>query len=364
LETFFTHRLPGRKVETTNGKAYLWFSGTDYLGMGHDPYFQGYVNEGLNLLGTHFGSSRNNSLRLSIYEDTEAAFSEFAGAESALIVSSGMWAGQLVMKEIEKLVSATTGHTPIQYHYAPRVHPALWGNSFKTNPESWADWASDTIRTINQQPENTIHIICSDAVGSPVPELFDFLLFKQINNPGRVYLVIDESHSLGVLGPGGKGVYKTLKDSLQLKIVALSSLNKAFGIPAGAVYGISELIGPLHGSPWFAGASPSAPAYIFALKKLLDTDHYAHAHRILQDNIGHLTAQITDSKLFTMFPHYPVFCSTGPALFEYLLENGIMASCFPYPKPTDTPTTRLAISSVHKTNDLDRLAEVMKRFQN
>lgn len=364
METFHTHRLPGRNVATTNGKEYLWFSGTDYLGMGHDPDFHTYVNEGLNLLGTHFGSSRNNSLRLSIYEDTEAGFSEFTGAESALIVSSGMWAGQLVMKEIEKLVLNTAGDAPIQYHYAPRVHPALWGNHFKTSSKSWTDWASDTVRAINQSRENNAHIICSDAVGSPVPELFDFSLLKEIHNPGQVYLVIDESHSLGAIGPGGKGIHDTLKDLLQVKIIVVSSLNKALGIPAGAVYGNTKWIDSLRSSPWFAGASPPAPAYIYALKKLLDTSRYTKAHLALQNNIRHFTEKITGANLFISFPDYPVFCNTGPALFEHLLKNGIMASCFSYPKPTDAPVTRLVISSLHKKDDLNRLAEVMMLFKN
>lgn len=330
--------------------------------MGHDPDFHGYISAGLSLLGTHFGSSRNNSLRLCIFEETEAGFAEFTGAESALIVSSGMWAGQLVMKEIEKLVFNTVGNAPIQYHYAPRAHPALWGNDFKDSSKSWADWASDSVQAINQRPENTVHVICSDAVGSPVPDLFDFSVFKQINNPGQVYLVIDESHSLGVAGPGGKGIYETLKDRLQVRIIIVSSLNKALGIPAGAVYGDSKLINPFRSSPWFAGASPPAPAYIYALKKLLDTNHYTKANLALQNNIRHFTEKITRSNLFISFPDYPVFCNTGPALFKYLLENGIMASCFSYPKPTDAQVTRLAISAIHKKDDLDRLAEVMMLF--
>ena len=84
---------------------------------------------------------------------------------------------------------------------------------------------------------------------------------------------------------------------------------------------------------------------------------------MLMENIGYFNAKMESSPLFECIEDYPVFCSSNAALFDHLLANGIMASCFPYPSPADAPVTRIAISSLHQKEDLDRLAEVCKRFK-
>jgi 8-amino-7-oxononanoate synthase len=185
VKTFHTSTLPGRKVLLRDGSEYLWFSGTDYLGMGHNESFRTFLLEGLNLYGNHYGSSRNNSLRLNVFEECEAAFSAFAGAESALLISSGMLAGQLLMKEIENIITFKEASRPIRYHYAPRVHPAIWGKDYIPASGSWNSWATSIVDLINADLENEIHIICTDAIGSPMVESFDFSVFNQIAKTGK-----------------------------------------------------------------------------------------------------------------------------------------------------------------------------------
>ena len=362
MNIFHTHKLPGRIVETTDGRQFLWFSGTDYLGMGQNEDLRRYVYAATETFGNHYGSSRNNSLRLDIYEETETQLAEFLQTPAALIVSSGMWAGQLLLKEVENIVQQDPDITRIVYHYAPGVHPALRGNAFHRNNEEWSDWAMQTVRKINATEPDVAHIICSDAVGSPMVKAFDFTVFNTSQNSANTWLLIDESHSLGVLGASGKGVSAQLSENILPRTIFVSSLNKALGIPAGAIWGAKRVIGTIRNSPWYAGASPPVPAYAHALKKLLEENTYAKQLTLLLDNISRFRQRIGDTVLFESIADYPVFCSSNPALFNHLLQNSIMASCFPYPSPSDAPVTRIAISSLHQKEDLDRLAEVCKRF--
>lgn len=359
MAIFHTSELPGRTVRLTGGREFLWFSGTDYLGMGHNESFRNALSTGLEVYGNHFGSSRNNSLRLAIYEQAEAALARFTGAQSAMIVSSGMWAGQLVMKEIE----AITGNRSqgLSYHYAPNVHPALWGNHFTSSRLTWNEWALQTVSIINGS-RGHVHIICTDAIGSPLVTAFDFTIFNRITDVSNVWLIVDESHSLGVNGPGGSGVGGLIDPRFSAQTIFVSSLNKAMGIPAGAIWSNSLVTDALRLSPWYAGASPPAPVYIFALHALLEKQVYSGAIASLRENIEHFSRQSTDLQLFESIPDYPVFCSMQPELFTYLLDHGIMASHFAYPSPADAPVTRIALSSLHQKEDLDRLAEVCKQF--
>ena len=367
MRKYVTNELPGRKVFLENGQEYLWFSGTDYLGMGHNEAFRSHLQEGFHAYGTHFGSSRNNSLKLNIYEEAENAICKFTGAPAALTVSSGMWAGQLVMKEIESIILNTDtaiSTEQIQYHYAPGVHPALWGKDYFSGNKNWTNWAHETIHTITESSEKAAHIICTDSVGSPWVEEFDFAVFNHLPFQKNIFLIVDDSHGLGASGQSGNGGYQMLSSIKNAKLLVAASLNKAMGIPAGVILADENVASLLKTSPWFSGASPCAPAYCFALNKSLDQRLYQTAFHILKNNITYFQHKISDYGMFSCIENYPVFCSNDSALFPFLLDNGIMASCFPYPLATDPPVTRLAISALHQKEDLDQLAEVFNKFQN
>lgn len=362
MKTFQTNNLPGRTVRTIDGEEYLWFSGTDYLGMGYDEIFRSFLIEGFDQYGLHFGSSRNNTLRLGIYEETETMLSKWIGSGSALLVSSGVWAGQCVMKFIDDVISTTAASRSIQYHYAPKVHPALWGNEHKICYDPWSHWAQAVVQEISESSEDTTHIICTDAIGSPIVEAFHFSIFSNLPSRNNIWIVVDESHTLGVYGKSANGLYKSTAALEKFNVIMVSSLNKALGIPAGVIACNQRTADMIRKSAWFSGASPSAPAYAYALKKLLEIDYYKTKSALLASNVAYFAKRLKPSDLFQSVPGYPVFCSGGSALFETLLSNGIMASCFSYPSIDDAPVTRVAISTLHQKEDLDRLAEVCNEF--
>jgi 8-amino-7-oxononanoate synthase len=363
MKSYNTNHLPGRQVTLENGDEFLWFSGTDYLGMGHDETFRRYLAQGILEYGTHFGSSRNNSLQLKIYSEVEKELSDFVGTPSALTVSSGMWAGQILMKEIENIIKSAHNHyDTIEYHYAPCVHPAIHGNRFSASNISWKEWAAKTIIDVLNTSDNVAHIICTDSIGSPWLQYFDFSLFANLDNP-NVWLIVDDSHGIGVTGQHGGGIFEQLRNLLKSHVIVCASLNKGMGIPAGAIFADTTTINYIATSPWYSGASPCVPAYSFVLHQLLLSETYLQSYVLLKENIRYFQDQIYDSDIFTTIAGYPVFCSRNPLLFDYLLANGIMSSRFPYPSPSDEPITRLAITASHTKTDLDRLAEVCIKFK-
>jgi 8-amino-7-oxononanoate synthase len=351
-QPFLTHTLPGRTVTLQDGTEYLWFSGTDYLGMGHHEAFLTYLAEGFRRYGTHFGSSRNNTLRLAVYHQAEEALAAFIQAPAALTVSSGMWAGQLVMKYLEKQNA--------RFHYAPGVHPALWGPDYQPTAGNWTDWVTNTITAIEASAPGQAHVLCTDSIGSPWVESFDLSLFEKLPHDRPLWLVVDDSHGLGVLGPEGRGVFSQLSSHLHLLVTA--SLNKALGVPGGVILGDAKVLGHIRLSPWFAGSSPSAPAYLYALRENLTHGIYPKAHRQLTENLAYFLQKLSPGLDFAQVPGYPAFCSRRSELYGYLYEHQILTSCFSYPQPTDPAVTRLVVTALHQKQDLDRLAEVLGNF--
>jgi 8-amino-7-oxononanoate synthase len=362
MEIFKSDSIPGRTVHLQGGSELLWFSGTDYLGMAHNEEFRKHLITGFSFLGNHYGGSRNNSLRINIFEETEDELADFVRAPAALTVSSGMWAGQLVLKEIEAIVKKS-GSTTFHYHYAPGTHPAIRGNQYKSEKTTWNEWAYKTIETINRHNDSSAHIIVSDSIGSPWVEKFDFTLFDNLNHT-NVWFVIDDSHGVGVIGKDGRGIYQELQKLAPYQVIVTASLNKGMGIPAGVLFAEPDVIGLLRVSPWFSAASPPLPASIYALNIFLKEKGYDDLYLRLMQNTVYLQDSIAECKYLTMVPGYPVMCTHVPQLFEYLLANGVLASKFPYPSAHDEPVTRIAISALHQKEDLDRMAEVCISFQN
>ena len=353
-EILLTHSLPGRTVTLDDGEKFLWFSGTDYLGMGSNEAFGTFLAEGFARYGTHYGSSRNGSLRLAVYEDAEESLATYVGAPAALAVSSGMWAGQMLMKALDEL--------PAQFHYAPRVHPALWGQSYVPESSSWTEWAKKTIRRIETSEAGTSHVVCTDSVGSPWVEEFDLELLHSLPENRSIWLVVDDSHGLGVLGAQGQGVFSQLPQKKNIRTLVTASLNKALGIPGGVILGDNDSLQSLRASPWFAGGSPSAPAYFYALQKNLSTDVYRNAHQALLANTTYFRQQLPPAYLLEFIKNYPAFCCRRTDLYPFLYQNKILTSRFSYPQPTDEPVTRLVVTALHQKQDLDRLAEVLNEF--
>ena len=111
-----TNTLPGRSIQI-EGKEWLYFSGTSYLGISQNKAFQNWVIEGLQKYGTHYGGSRLSNWQLGLFEQVETQLAALSGSEAALVVSSGTLAGQLVSKYF-----STIGKNI----FTPNTHPALW----------------------------------------------------------------------------------------------------------------------------------------------------------------------------------------------------------------------------------------------
>ncbi len=292
---------------------------------------------------------------MAIYEEAEASLADFAGAPAALVMSSGMWAGQFLV--------SNTALAGVQTHYAPRVHPALWGQGYISQELPWLDWLEGTCQKIQQSDPLLQHVIYTDAVGAPWVEAYAWERLHDLPDNRSILLIADDSHGLGVLGEDGKGVFSQLPQKSNFRSIVTASLNKALGVPGGVVFGDQDFIQTIRQSPGFAGSSPTAPAYFYALRQNLATGIYQELQKKLLANIKYFRQKLTLPALFESIENYPVFCSRDSSLYPYLFDNGILTSHFSYPQPTDPAIVRLVITAQHQKEDLDRLAEVLANFE-
>lgn len=323
-----------------DGRTYLHFGGTSYLGMHYNSKFLSVLGMEILNWGAHFGSSRNSNLGLSIYHQAERALADYFRAPDALLTSSGYMAGQLLYHHFR-----SESRTLV---YAPGAHPALGPTDREES--NWED------------------ILNHNTAGDPAPVLFmdsigengnswpDFSALRQLNN--NQYLVVsDDSHAFGVVEEGS-GCYQELRGILGEQVVVCGSLGKGMGLPAGIVLGEPDLIESLRQSPVYQTSSPPSPAHLATFLKL--KQEYKNAHSRLRENLQQAAVLLKPYNFLRHRPGYPVFTFSEPALARHLENNDILPTYFPYQGQFPG---RIVISALHTDADLEKLNHAMSTFK-
>ncbi|MBD2713453.1 pyridoxal phosphate-dependent aminotransferase family protein [Microvirga sp. STR05] len=347
-----TDQLPGRWLHH-DGRRYLYCSGTGYLGIAHNPDFAALLAEGLARYGTNYGSSRNSNLRLRIYAEAEAYLTRWTGAVAALTVSSGYLAGQMAVKAL-----ALAG----RFEYAPGTHPAAWLTDLPglSSALRFDDWAEMLLEKLHASPPEPA-VIVSNSLDPLRVQHYDFSWTRHLPSDRPLTLLIDDSHGFGVTGPNGAGIFPQLQVPDSVRVVVVSSLGKACGIPGGVVLSSdADFITGLQRSAYFAASSPIVPAYLHAFVRAAPV--YTQARQQLATNVRQFSEAVAALDLFQMAEDFPVFFTPSNTLCGFLQAQHILISSFAYPTPTDARITRIVLSALHTSQDVAQVAEAVRAF--
>lgn len=347
MNTFRQLSQPTGRLIQMEDDEYLFFGGTAYLGLlNHAAYIELYV-EGIRKLGLNNGTSRNNNVQLGIYGEAESVVASRFGFEDAILLSSGYLAGQLTVKGLVEKGEIL---------YAPHSHPALWLGGNPRRGGTFEDWIADTVRYINGSSE-TSFVLISNAMDNMTPMMYDFGLLRDIDVCKKITLLLDDSHGIGVVNFNRPSVDIT-RFPAHVEVLVVASLAKGMGTDAGIIFGKKATISKLRRSTFFTGASPGAPAAIYAL--LHGEQIYGDQFEKLQRNISQF-ANLAGSQL-NHAAQFAVFTSGDAELYDYLVRNKILISSFPYPLEDDPLLNRIVISGQHRQGDLERLAGLVNVF--
>jgi 8-amino-7-oxononanoate synthase len=331
------------------GQEWLYFSGTSYLGISGDATFRAHLAEGMVRYGANFGGSRLGNPRFNVFEEAEEYIARWTGAPSALTVSSGTLAGHLIS-------AWARSHGPV--FHAPGCHPAIW-TDVPPQDIPRRQWIDQILATAHSGEGPMA--ICSNALDSLYARKFTFDWLSDLPSGRPIALILDDSHGLGVTGSDGGGIFSMIDRPENVQLIVAASLGKALGIPAGVILGPREVLDAVWESPAFGGASPTVPAYLYAFMK--SEDLYRRQREQLFRNVRNFAAKIASSGLFQWFDDYPVFYSPYNDLASFLKERRVLISNFPYPTPEDEPLNRVVINSLHREEDIERLAGILRRLR-
>ena len=323
-----------------------FFSGTAYLGMPFNEDFRKLVFKGMELYGVNHGASRNNNFTLDIFSKAEGLAAKRFLSEDSILVSSGYLAAQLVIQHY---------YASHQFIYSPESHPALYLGAPLIPKIKYCDWVEQAIDEINKSKKPVL--IISNALNNLTPDIYDFAWLSRIDSEHEVVILVDDSHGIGIIGEKGEGTYSKISELPNIQKIVIASMAKAMGMDAGLILANSSLIHKLRTSPVYAGSSPPSPGILYA---------FVHSEEIynqelirLRQNINYFTEMLNTGSGLSFIKDFPVFLINNETLAEELIRKEINISSFPYPDPQGKKLHRIVLSSAHKMEELDLLANTI-----
>lgn len=336
------NQFPDRIIEIDQ-EHYLYFGGTAYLGLPTNKDFQELVINNIKKWGTTYGSSRSANIKLTAYENGEAFLANHIKAESVVTVSSGMLAGKMVIDELSK-------NTDCFFHFND-IHTAIKTNSLpiflnhKINP-----------RLLDSNSERIT--ILKDGVPSFETKAIDLSVLAKIPDHKEITLVIDESHSLGILGESGCGIYSEINLPIKRKIM-VSSLGKAFGLNGGIIASDTSFINQIKNLDIFISAAGMNPAFVQTLADAADL--YKIQHQKLLENLDYIDQKLIKNDAIKFNKSYPLIYLKDDDMIEILKANKIIIASFKYQENANN-LNRIVVTANHLKEDLDKLINVLNGY--
>lgn len=333
------------RILKIDGEKYLYFGGTAYLGLPPNKKFQKILFKNIVRWGTAYGSSRNANIKLTAYEKGETFLAQFIQAETALTVSSGMLAGQLVLTTL-------ASQTDVFYHF-PDTHVAI------THKNSLPFFINNQLNPRLLDAKSEKITILTDAVSTNVVTAVDFSVLEPISKHKEITVVIDESHSLGILGSNGGGIYSTIQQPNIKRKILVSSLGKAMGLSGGVIAADAAFISNIKTNDTFVSSAGMNPAFVKTIadaKKL-----YFAQNKKLKENLKYLDSKLISNPNILFDKNYPVIYPRIENINSILASEKIIITHFKYTSETDY-LNRIIITANHKKKDLDKIIKILNQY--
>jgi 8-amino-7-oxononanoate synthase len=215
-----------------NGREFINFSSNDYLGLANSDELKAAVIEGVNRFGVGSGASRLICGNLEAHEHLEHRLACFKGTESALAFSSGY---ATAMGVLPALCGRDDTIILDKLSHASLIDAArLSGATLRVFPHHDLDRLASLLKGARAKSSAhrilvvTESIFSMDGDAAPLREIVD------LSEAHGAWLLVDEAHAVGVLGPNGRGLIAAL--GLEKRVpLQMGTLGKALGVGGGYI---------------------------------------------------------------------------------------------------------------------------------
>ncbi|MDQ7849073.1 MAG: 8-amino-7-oxononanoate synthase [Armatimonadota bacterium] len=347
---------------TIGRRRMLLASSYSYLGLLGDPRITAAAQEALACYGTGTHGVRLLAGNTDLHDRAEERIARFVGAEACVLYSSGYLANFAA-------ISALVGRNDVvicdKLNHASIVDGCLLsGARFVRVPHN--DMTAFD-RALAGVPEGVGRLVVVDAVFSMDGDVINLPALTEICRRHGAWLMVDESHSLGVLGPRGEGIeaHFCLPGVIDIK---MSSVSKSIPSAGGYIAGRRDLITFLkHASRAFVFSAALPPASAAAVMAALDVME-AEPHRVarLRAHVRRLRGALRAGGISVRddpTPIIPVIVGDDERawhLTHLLDERGIFVlPIVPPAVPPSTSRLRVTVTAAHSEQEVDAIAAAL-----
>ncbi|WP_339020978.1 8-amino-7-oxononanoate synthase [Aeromonas salmonicida] len=341
------------------GRDYLNFSANDYLGLADHSAIKAAFKEGIDCYGTGSGASPLVTGYSRAHQQLEETLADWLGGEAVLLFNCGFSANQAVLK-------ALLGKDHLLWQ--DRLNHASLQEMGSQLPCKMKRFGHNDMAALERQLEPNRGLIVSEGVFSmdgdqgPWPELAR--LAAQSGN----WLMIDDAHGLGVLGPEGRGTLAAQGVAPASVHIQMGTFGKALGVAGAFVGGSRELVDYLvNFARHYVYSTHMPAAQACAVSKSIELVRAADESR------AHLARLITRFRQGTAAlgwqlgasdtPIQPLLVGESSAALQLaarLRDRGVWVSAIRPPTvPVGTARLRITLSAAHSEQDVDRLLEAL-----
>jgi len=348
-----------------DGREYVAFCSNDYLGLAAHPELIEAAREGAARYGVGAGASHLILGHGVAHHELEQRLATFTGLPRALLFSTGYMANLGV-------VTALTGRGDAVF--ADRLNHASLNDAALLSRADFRRYPHLDLAVLERLLAGSgarRKLVVTDAVFSmdgdvaPLPDLI------ALCERHDAWLLLDDAHGFGVLGPGGRGAPAHFNIGSP-RLIYMATLGKAAGVFGAFVAGAAEMVEALvqRARPYiYTTAAP--PLLSVALMKSLDL---IRADEWRRHHLRNLIALLRERLIPGRWRLGPSSTAIQPlviggndeavAVSVHLAHNGLLVPAIRPPTvPQGTARLRISLSAAHEADDVERLAAVLNALQ-
>ena len=354
--------LLGDSKVRVRGRVMGMYASYSYLGLVGHPRINEAAKKAVDQFGTGTNGVRSLAGTLTLHDELEETIANFKHTESAITYTSG-YATNL------SVISTLMGRG--DYVFSDKLnHASIVDGCLMSGAEFRRFRHNDMAHLeglLRNAPPDVAKLVIADSVFSMDGDIIDLPKMLELCKSYNAWLMIDEAHSVGVLGQKGTGIeeYFGLGDVIDIKMGTLSKTIPSVGGYVAAKKDVINYLRHASRAYIFSAALPPAQAAAAneAFKVILDEPwRIERLNQNTKQFIGGLKSMGFDTML-TETAIVPVLCGDDDTAFAMTREaqhNDVFVLPVVSPAvPEGLARLRATVTAAHEPSEIERAMDVI-----
>jgi len=345
------------------GQQVLMFGSNSYLGLTNHPKIKEASKKAIEHYGSGCAGSRFLNGTLDIHLELESRLARYVGKEDAVLFSTGFQVNLGVL-------ACITGRNDYLLLDANNHASIIDGSRLSLSKviKYTHNDMQDLDRKLSNLPEEAVKVIVTDGIFSMEGDIAKLPDITALADQHGANILIDDAHSLGVIGSNGSGTAAHFGLTNQVDMIAgtfSKSLASLGGFIAGDFATIDYLRHNARSLIFSASMPPSAVASTLAALDIIESE----PERVVKlwDNTKYATKLLLEEGFdlgLTESPILPIYIRDNDKTFlitKYLQQQGVFVN--PVVSPGVPPESSLLRFSLMATHTYSQIEEAVTKIK-